>query len=122
MGTGFLSQILLLIVFLPATILLIYVSLKFGGKQMNNLSNGKLIRVVERIQLSQNAFLAIVVINNKPYVVSSSNEGVQILKELDESVMESINAKKSLDFKTIPGFDKILNLKNRRNMDNEKIQ
>ena len=88
---------------------------------MNNMTNGKLIRVVERVQLSQNSFLAVVFIDSKPYVVSSGDKGIQILKELDETTLEKYKSKTSFNMKAIPVLDKLLANKFRGN-DNEKTQ
>lgn len=115
MDFSFLSQILLLTVLLPIIIILIYITLKFGGKHMVNISKGKMIRVVERVQLSQNTFLAVVIIDDKPYVISSSDKGVNILKELDESVIEKYKSKNTFDIKTIPVLDKFVTNKFRGN-------
>lgn len=119
MDLGFLSQILLLVVLLPIIIILIYITLKFGGKYMGNMSNGRLIRVVERVQLSQNSFLAVVIIDNKPYVISSGDKGINILKELDEASLEKYKNNNVLNIKSIPFLDKLLTNKFRGN-DNEK--
>jgi flagellar protein FliO/FliZ len=107
---------------LPIVIVLIYVTLKFGGKYMNSMSNSKLIKVVERVQLSQNSFLAVVIIDNKPYVVSSGDKGINILKELDESTLENMKNKNTFDMKAIPLLDKLLSNKFRGNVNNEKKQ
>lgn len=122
MDYSFLSQILLLLVMLPIIIILIYITLKFGGKYMNSMSNHKLIKVVERVQLSQNSFLAVVIIDNKPYVVSSGDKGINILKELDETTMEKMKNKNTFDIKAIPVLDKLLSNKFRGNVNNEKKQ
>lgn len=63
---------------------------------MDKMNNGTLIKVIERVPLSQNAFLAIVTIDGKPYVVSCSEKQIQILKELDEDVL--LRAKKPLNW------------------------
>lgn len=122
MDLNFLSQILLLVVTLPIIIVLIYITLKFGGKYMGNISGNKLIRVVEKVQLSQNTFLAVVIIDNKPYVISSGDKGVNILKELDETAVEKIKSKDAFDMKAIPFLDKLLSNKFRGNVNNEKKQ
>jgi flagellar protein FliO/FliZ len=122
MDYSFLSQILLLLIMLPIVIVLIYVTLKFGGRYMNSMSNSKLIKVVERVQLSQNSFLAVVIIDNKPYVVSSGDKGINILKELDESTLENMKNKNTFDMKAIPLLDKLLSNKFRGNVNNEKKQ
>jgi flagellar protein FliO/FliZ len=107
---------------LPVIIILIYITLKFSGKYMNNMSNHKLIKVVERVQLSQNSFLAFVIIDNKPYVVSSGDKGINILKELDETTMEKMKNKNTFDINAIPVLDKLLSNKFRGNVNNEKKQ
>lgn len=115
MDLGFLSQILLLIILLPIIIVLIYITLKFGGKYMGNMSSGRIIRIVERAQLTQNSFLAVVIIDNKPYVISSGDKGINILKELDETVLEKYKNKNVFDMKTIPVLDKLVSNKFRGN-------
>lgn len=115
MDLGFLSQILLLIILLPIIIVLIYITLKFGGKYMGNMPGNRVIKVLERVQLSQNSFLAVVVIDNKPYVISSGDKGVNILKELDETVLEKYKNKNVFDMKTIPVLDKLVSNKFRGN-------
>jgi flagellar protein FliO/FliZ len=89
---------------------------------MSNISNNKLIKVVERVQLSQNSFLAVVIIDSKPYVVSSSDKGINILKELDEKTIEKIKNNNTFDIKAIPVLDKLLSNKFRGNVNNEKKQ
>lgn len=119
MDLGFLSQILLLIVLLPVIILLIYITLKFGGKYMGNMSSGRVIRVIERVQLSQNSFLAVVIIDNKPYVISSGDKGINILKELEGTSIEKYMNNNMFNLKTVPFIDKLLTNKFRGN-NNEK--
>lgn len=115
MDYGFLGQILLLVIMLPVIIILIYITLKFSGKHMNNMTNGRIIKVIERVQLSQNSFLAVVVIDNKPYVVSSGDKGIQVLKELDETTLEKYKSKNTFDIKAIPVLDKLIANKFRGN-------
>jgi flagellar protein FliO/FliZ len=81
------DQILVLFVFLPIVIICIYISLKLGGKYMGKMNNGALIKVIEKVPLSQNAFIAIVTIDGKPYVISCSEKQIQLLMELDEEVL-----------------------------------
>lgn len=115
MDLGFLSQILLLIVLLPIIIVLIYITLKFSGKFMGNISSGRVIKVVERVQLSQNTFLAVVIIDNKVYVVSNGDKGVNILKELDDSILDKYKSNNVFDIKAIPILDKLVTNKFRGN-------
>ena len=69
-------------------------------------SSNKIIKVVERTQLSQHSFLAVVNINNKPYLISTSEKDVNILMELDESILDNYDKNS-----TIP-FHKINNIQN----------
>jgi flagellar protein FliO/FliZ len=82
------DPILVLFVFLPIVIICIYISLKLGGKYMGKMNNGALIKVIEKVPLSQNAFIAIVTIDGKPYVISCSEKQIQVLMELDEEVLQ----------------------------------
>lgn len=115
MDLSFLSQILLLLVLLPVIIVLIYLTLKFGGKYMGNMSTGRIIRVLERVQLSQNSFLAVVLIDEKPYVISSGDKGINILRELDETTIERYKNNSLINLKSIPGLDKLFTNKFRGN-------
>lgn len=115
MDLNFLGQILILIIMLPIVIVLIYITLKFSGKHIGNMTNGRLIRVVERVQLGQNSYIAVVIIDNKAYVVSSSDKGINILKELDDNVVEKYNSQNIFDMKSVPSLDKLLTRKFRGN-------
>lgn len=88
MDLSFVMNILKLIFILPFILFLIYISIKYGGKYMNNLNNGGIIRVHERVPLSQNTFISVITIGDKPYIVSNGERGAEILMELD---METFN-------------------------------
>jgi flagellar protein FliO/FliZ len=89
MESSFVIDALKLIVLLPLILLLIYITLKYGGKYMGKLNNGRIIKILERVPMGQNSYLAIVSISGKPYLVSGGEKGIQILKELDESVLKN---------------------------------
>jgi flagellar protein FliO/FliZ len=97
-------------------------TLKFGGKYMNNMTSGRLIRVMERVQLGQNTFMSVVIINNKPYVITNGEKGAEILMELDEEVIERYKNNNSLDYKSILNLDKLLINKLKGKVKDEKIQ
>lgn len=121
MDQGFALQLLLLLVFLPLVIALIYISLKYGGKYMNKMGGNKLIKVVERTQLSQHSFLAVVKINNKPYVVSSSDKEVKILMELDESTLGDYDRNFEMPLDKFNGLQHSLSNFIKGKMKNEKM-
>jgi flagellar protein FliO/FliZ len=122
MDFSFLFQILFLIILLPFIIFLIHLVLKFGGKYMNNMANGRLIRVMERVQLGQNTFMSVVIIDNKPYVITNGDKGAEILMELDEDVIERYKNNNVLNYKAAINLDKLLNYKFKGKVKNEKIQ
>lgn len=117
MDSSFVVQILYMLLLLPFIIFLIYITLKYSGKYVNNYSKGKIIKVIERVQLSQNSFLAVVLIKDKPYLISSCEKGIEILLELEEdSIDEYIKNLKG----NIPFNYSLLN-KLRGKIKNEKI-
>lgn len=112
MNTETLFSIIKLVVFLPMIIFLIILSAKYGGKYLNKLGSGRLIKVYERVPLSQNSFLSVVSIAGKPYIISNTQNEVKILLELSQDDLEIYkNNLEHFDFNII-----------RRKMNNEKIQ
>lgn len=90
MDSQFIASILKLIIFLPVVIILAYVCLKFGGNRMMNMGGGRLIRIVERVPLSSKSFICIAIINDTPYVISSTESKVEILMELPQESLEKL--------------------------------
>lgn len=88
----FAASVIKIIIFLPIVLLLAYLSLKLGGGKMMGMGSGKLIRIVEKVPVSNKSFLCIALINDKPYVVSSSEKGIEVLMELPPEAMDRINA------------------------------
>lgn len=88
MDGNFILQLLKLIVLLPLVVFLIFFTMKYSGKYMERMSRGRIIKIIEKVPLNQNTFLAVISINNKPYLITNGEKGAHILLELDE---ESIN-------------------------------
>jgi flagellar protein FliO/FliZ len=103
-----------LMVLLPVIILLIYISFKYGGKYMGKMNNGKMIKVLERVPMGQNSYLAVISILGKPYVVSGGEKGSEILLELDESILSSNEVNSVLKSDTILTNLKSLNIIRRK--------
>jgi flagellar protein FliO/FliZ len=97
MDASFIVEFIKMIVLLPLIILLIYISLKHGGKYISNLTSGKIIKVYERVPLGQNTHLSVVSIGGKPYVISSGEKGAQILLELDEEILKNYQMNQGLN-------------------------
>ncbi len=96
----------ILFVFLPIVIICIYISLKLGGKYIVKMNSGALIKIVEKVSLSQNAFIAIVTIDGKPYVLSCTDKHIELLKELDEEVL--LRARKPIGWNDQSKYNSIL--------------
>lgn len=89
MEKNFIYMIMQLAVIFPFILFLIYLSLKVGGSKLQNLQNGRFIKVLERVSLSKENSVLAVKIGQKGYVISSSNGRVEILLELsDEEVLK----------------------------------
>lgn len=90
MDYEFFGSLAKIIVFLPIVILLAYLSIRVGGGKMLKMGQGKIIRVIEKVPLNNKTALSVVVINNKPYVVSSSEDEVKILMPLPEDCIDKL--------------------------------
>lgn len=96
MDYSFVSDFLKIMILLPLIILLIYISFNFGGRYLKTINKNRIIKVYERVPMGQNVYLSVVSIEDKVYLVSSSNNGVQILKEIDrESILKYENMEKN---------------------------
>ncbi|MDP4143284.1 MAG: flagellar biosynthetic protein FliO [Bacillota bacterium] len=84
------SFIIKIIVFLPFVILLIYLSLKYGGGKLQSIQNGKHIKILERVPLSKENALFTVKIGEKGYVISSTSSKVEILLDVGEDELSKI--------------------------------
>ena len=80
-----------IVVFLPFIIFLIYLVGKYGGSKVHNFQSGKIIRIIERVPVSKENSLMIVLIGEKPYVISSTNGKMEILLELKNEDIEKIH-------------------------------
>jgi flagellar protein FliO/FliZ len=85
-----LSMILKIVLFLPFVVLLIYISLKYGGTGLRRLQNGKFIKIIERVPISKENNILVIKMGSKAYVVTSTNNSIEILKELDDAEAVSL--------------------------------
>lgn len=78
-----------LLIFLPFIICLIYLFFKYGGTKLQEMQNGKHMKVLDRMPISKDNSLLIVKIGEKAYVISSSPGSVKVLMEISqEEIME----------------------------------
>ena len=76
-------------------ILAAYFTTRWVAKKQNAFTSGRIIRVIERVTVGRDTFLLIVEVNGKPYLMSSSNGGVEILGELLPDTLEKYSDRKS---------------------------
>lgn len=103
MDISVLKMVFQIIIFLPLTLFLIYVIIKYGGDKLQNISRGSIIKIIERVQVSKDSFLVIAKVLDKFYLISTSGNKNEILKELDGEQVEKLlkekknNSKKNVD-------------------------
>ncbi|HEY8890007.1 MAG TPA: flagellar biosynthetic protein FliO [Clostridium sp.] len=94
-----------IIIFLPFILLILYLSLKYGGSKLRKLQDGRYMKILDRVALSKENSIVVVKIGDKAYAVSSSTKDIRILFELPKD--EIINIENSKD---IPQYDDIKDL------------
>lgn len=109
MDSEFWIMLLKIIVFLPFILILIYISLKYGGERLQNLQNGKFIKVLERTALTKENTLLVAKIGNKGYVLSSANGKVEILLEISDEELKALE--KNFTINQFSNFKDISNSK-----------
>ena len=84
---SFVSDVLPLLGSILAIVLILfltYFASKYISKKMPMSQNGGNIKIVERMALAQDKFLAIAEISNKYYLIGVSTNSINLLKELDD--------------------------------------
>lgn len=71
-------------------IFLAYLTSKWIAKRQNIFSSGSVIKVIERAALGKDAYLLVVRVGEKTYLVSLSNGGVELLSELTGEIPENM--------------------------------
>lgn len=101
------EMIIRFIIFFPIIILLIYVSLKYGGSKFQSMQNGNYIKVLEKTPLSKDTSLLIVKIGLKGYVISSTAAKTEILMEISDDELDSLEKiRKIPQYKSLDEFFK----------------
>jgi flagellar protein FliO/FliZ len=113
-------MLLQLLVALPFVLLLVYLSLKLGGSKLQQLQNGKFIKVLERVSVTKENSLLVTKIGQKAYVISSSNGKIEILLELSEDEIKNLENNKELpQYDSLSQFCKNILLKRKVKDDEE---
>ncbi|WP_027624822.1 flagellar biosynthetic protein FliO [Clostridium lundense] len=105
----FLVTLLKIIAFLPFVIVLIYISIKYGGEKLQDMQKGKYMKILDRLSLSKDNSLLIVKIGDKAYLMSSTNGNVQIVSELSSEDIRKIESSKDIvEYESLKEFYKKL--------------
>lgn len=96
MGNELLTMMLKIAVALPFILFLIYAVLKYGGTNLQKIQNGKFLKILERVPLSKENSLLVVKMGGQFYVVSSTNQRIEIIKELTGEETSNIQDVKSI--------------------------
>ena len=73
-----------LMISLPLVILLAYISLRFAGKYMRRMGDGKFIKVLETVPIHSRSAISVVRIGEELRVMGISENGMQTIRLLDE--------------------------------------
>jgi|GEM_PF-265288 Flagellar biogenesis protein len=105
MDLQFLGMVLKIIIFLPFILLLIYISIKYGGNKLQDMQNGRYIKILERAAISKENALLVVKIGEKGYVVSSASGKIEIVSELDEKEILKVEASRAIpEYESLKDF------------------
>lgn len=96
MDLQFWWMFLKIVIFLPFILLLIYISMKYGGSKLQNIQNGKYIKILERAPISKENSLLVVKVGQKGYVMASTNGKIEIISELSQEEIIEVEASKAI--------------------------
>lgn len=102
-----LKYIINLIVFVPFTIALIIITIRFSKINFSGVGINKYVKVLERTNLSKDTEIYVLKVGDEGCVIVSSSTKTDIIKELTKNQIEEIE-KKQEDVKN--KFNKTLNL------------
>lgn len=81
---------------------LTYFSTKWLSVKATSITKSKYMNIVDRIVLGQNKYIAIIEISNKYYLISITDNNINIIKDLDEFELKiSENTGESIEFNKI---------------------
>lgn len=82
------TYILKLLIFLPLTLGLILLVGKLSQQGISGINKSKHIKIIDKLQITKENSIIIAEIGNKKYLIGSSNNRIEILKELDDDEIE----------------------------------
>ena len=94
-------SIIRLIGALLVVIVLIFLSLRFGGDKAEKIGQNKYIKIMERTNLSKNSTINLVKIGSRTYVIQTSLESSKILLEVPKEEIEEFEKNKEEQMKKL---------------------
>lgn len=91
-----------IIIFLPFILLLIYISAKYGGNKLQDMQNGRYIKILERASISKENTLIVVKMGEKGYVMASTSGKIEVISEMDKDEVLKVEASRN-----IPQYDNL---------------
>ncbi|MGE5628553.1 MAG: flagellar biosynthetic protein FliO [Solirubrobacterales bacterium] len=113
----FLIMLIKVLVALSVILLLIYISARLGGGKLQNIQNGRYIKILERVPISKENSMLAVKIGEKAYVVSSTTGRIEIVKQISPEELAAMELSKNANANLNLNLD--LNLKNYKNILNK---
>lgn len=121
MDMDFFMLLFKMIVALVITLGLMFLTFKVMGTKVNNINDGKYVKIIERVQVGKESSILVIKVGKKGYVLTNTSEHMEKLSELTEDEVTDIeenNRKKVQDMsesysrfvlKSKEGIFKILN-------------
>lgn len=121
MDMDFFTLLFKMIVALVITLGLMFLTFKVMGTKVNNINDGKYVKIIERVQVGKESSILVIKVGKKGYVLTNTSEHMEKLSELTEDEVTDIeenNRKKVQDMsesysrfvlKSKEGIFKILN-------------
>lgn len=106
-------MLLKVIVSLLFILLLIYISMKYGGNKLQDIQKGRYIKVLERTPISKENTLLVVKIGTSGFVMASTNGKIEIISQLTKEEIEKIEVSKVIpQYENLKDFYEKTGLKN----------
>lgn len=100
MDMDFFTLLFKMIVALGITLGLMFLTFKVMGTKVNNINDGKYVKIIERVQVGKESSILVIKVGKKGYVLTNTSEHMEKLSELTEeeiTAIEENNRKKAQD-------------------------
>lgn len=107
----FALMIIKLVLGLIVVLGLMVIALKYGNNGLNKINNNKYIKIVDRVQLAKDTYIAVVKIGDKGVVLLTSSGHSEKLEELTKEELLEIESNRQESIENMTKmYDKYVNL------------